>query len=330
MRGRPRRAPTTRGRTGPRPAPAAHAVRRVARDAAPPPAPWPGVRDLDGGAPLAARDELQHAARLLAEDRDRRRLLGEAGVDGEGTEAGHRLSGDRAAQRRVGDPGTSWLTAVSGMPQAYPLARARYTAKRALEHRAERHPVRPRRGRRAGRVAGLGARDDRLVLGDGPAARQLARRTGSRRGAGAARAAPGRARPRGCRTASTKTCVEARRRRGRPRGGRARAARRRTPRSAARSSRTSRGPRRGTASSVASPCTAASSGHDLVHVADASAAATRVKRCGAVSTRPSSRRRLSASRTGVRLRPSQPHSSSSCSGSPGARVPSTIASQSLS
>ena len=70
-------------------------------------------------------------------------------------------------------------------------------------------------------------------------------------------------------------------------------------------------------------------GHDLVHVADVRVA-TRVNRCGAISTSPSSRRRLSASRTGVRLRPSQPHSSSSCSGSPGASVPSTIASQTFS
>ena len=167
-----------------------------------------------------------------------------------------------------------------------------------------------------------------LVLGDGPAARQPG-------GAQALRAVQAwreprqdARRPRGCRSGRRRPGGSGRRH-GRPRGGCARATRRRRPRSAgaARGRRAdpdaaprARSPARARRRAGARP--RARRGR--------SGSATRVNRCGAVSTSPSSRRRLSASRTGVRLRPSQPHSSSSCSGSPGARVPSTIASQTFS
>ena len=68
---------------------------------------------------------------------------------------------------------------------------------------------------------------------------------------------------------------------------------------------------------------------DVLDVGSAETGATRVKRCGSISTSRSSRSRVSASRTGVRLSPSQPQSSSSWSASPGTSVPSTIASQSF-
>ena len=60
--------------------------------------------------------------------------------------------------------------------------------------------------------------------------------------------------------------------------------------------------RRGTASSAASACSAATTGN-ASRAARRSSGATRVNRCGAVSTSPSCSSRLSASRTGVRLRP---------------------------
>ena len=82
----------------------------------------------------------------------------------------------------------------------------------------------------------------------------------------------------------------------------------------------------GTASSAASAWTAATTGN-ASRVSRRWIGATCVKRCGAVSTSPSCSSRFSASRTGVRLSPSHAHSSWSRSRSPGASVPSTIASR---
>ena len=129
----------------------------------------------------------------------------------------------------------------------------------ALEHRAERHPVRPRgRGRARARRRARRA-DERLVLRDRAAARQL--RVGEVLDPVQPRASA-REHARDLRVAARvdEHLVEARRRRGRPRGRRARAAPRRTRRCARAARARSAGPSRGTASSVARPWTAASSG----------------------------------------------------------------------
>ena len=231
---------------------------------------------------------------------------------------------DLAAHRlhRSSDPDRARQGALAGRRSRLVLGRL---AQRALEQRAERHPVRPRGGGGAGRVARLGARDERLVLGDRAAARQAAR-SGARAGAAAASAGRACARP-GLPAARRRPRGSARRRR-RPRRRRGRAAPDEVVVGGVSDCRSSLGQARN-----------AELGRQPVHRREererprgrrgASSGATRVKRCGAISTSPSSRSRRSASRTGVRLSPSQPHSSSSCSGSPGASVPSTIASQQL-
>ena len=166
------------------------------------------------------------------------------------------------------------------------------------------------------RVAGRGAGDDRLVLGDRAAAR-AARPSRSTRGGAAAARAGAAALDLGVAAASTNTSWK---RSSALYGRRWRARSQRRDEGvvvAAQRGRRSSRPSRGTASSVASPCTRGEQRERLVGVADGQRRRPACSAAGAISTRPSSARRRSASRTGVRLRPSQAHSSSSCSASPG-------------
>lgn len=84
--------------------------------------------------------------------------------------------------------------------------------------------------------------------------------------------------------------------------------------------------RRGTAWRTTSSCRAAVTDW-ASRAARTSSGLTSVCRPGVVRTSPACSSRASASRTGVRLTPSQATRAASCSRSPGARVPSTMASR---
>ena len=246
-----------------------------------------------------------------------------------GARRGRRRRAGRRRRRgiaRVNSAPARRLRSAAWSDSGYAVAR-----EAALEHRAERHPVRPRRvARRPAaspssarvRIASCWATERRPGR---PSAQQVlepvqprleaveharqlgVRRTPRRRRRGSARrrrrrAAPSRVAQRARRTASL--------------------ARAELPQVALAQLRDGELGRQ--------PVHDREHREDVVDVGSRVIGATRVKRCGAISTSPSSRSRASASRTGVRLSPSQAQSSSSWSGSPGSSVPSTIASQSAS